>query len=301
MTDERPTLTVLHLEDNSSDALLVRRQLSRDLPGALVRWVSTEPAFKQALAREEIQVIVSDLSMPRYNGLSALTYAHAHYPLVPFIVFSSYDDPKSVRTALRTGAFDYVFKTELADLPAAVAQATHRRNGNHRGDLLENRAKVFELSAELLREKDFSRALRKVLEVSVSLLKADKGNVLLFEETANELRLAESIGFPKEFLERYATLPSDSLTACGRAFQSRERVVVEDIHRDPDFQKGGYETQSFGFSGVQSTPLRGRNGRLFGILSTHYLSPRRPAEEDLRTLDLYIQEAERVFELLEAT
>ena len=31
------------------------------------------------------------------------------------------------------------------------------------------------------------------------LLKADKGNVLLFEEAANELRTATSIGFPKEF------------------------------------------------------------------------------------------------------
>ena len=97
MTEVRRPLTVLHLEDNSSDALLVRRQLGRDLPGTLVRWVSTEPDFKLALAREEIQVVVSDLSMPRYNGLSALTYAHAHYPLIPFIVFSSYDDPKSVR------------------------------------------------------------------------------------------------------------------------------------------------------------------------------------------------------------
>ena len=296
-----PPIIVLHLEDNSSDALLVRRQLGRDLPDALIRWVATETEFKQALAREEIQVIVTDLSMPRYNGLTALTYARAHYPLIPVIIFSSYDDPKTVRTSLRSGASDYVFKAELCDLAATIAQAAASRNGGGRPmQGLENRARLLELSAELLRERDFSQALRKVLKVAVSLLKADKGNVLLFEEAGNELRIATSIGFPQEFLDRFASLPSDSSTACGRAFQRRERVVVEDIHRDPDFLKlGSSLCQAFGFAAVQSTPLRGRNGRLFGILSTHYERPRRPSDEDLRTLDLYIQEAERVFDQLE--
>jgi CheY-like chemotaxis protein len=296
----QPGMRVLHLDDNSSDALLVRRQLARDLPGTAIRWVATESDFKHALAFEEIQVIVTDLSMPRYDGLTALAYAREHYSLVPVIVFSSFDDPKTVRSALRSGASDYLFKTELADLGAAIAQAARRRNG-HDGHQkrLETRARAFELSAELLREGDFSHALRRVLEVAVFLLKADKGNVLLFEEAAKELRLAESIGFPQEFVDRFGSLPSDSSTACGRALQRRERVVVEDIHRDPGFQKYGPVMDDFGFAAVQSTPLRGRNGRLFGILSTHYELPRRPEEEDLRTLDLYIQEAERVFELLE--
>jgi DNA-binding NarL/FixJ family response regulator len=298
--EKRPPMTVLHLDDNTADALLVRRQLGRDLPGTLIRWVATEPDFKQALAREEIQVVVSDLTMPRYNGLTALTYVQAHYPLVPVIIFSSFDDPKTVRTALRSGASDYLFKTELADLAAAIAQAARHRNGDGRAlEGLEIRAKAFELSAQLLRERDFSRALRKVLEASVALLKADKGALQLFEEGANELRLATSIGFPQEFVDRFGSLPSDSSTACGRAFQRRERVVVEDIRRDPDFLRLGSQCDSYGFEAVQSTPLRGRNGKPFGILSTHYERARRPSEEDLRTLDLYIQEAERVFDLLE--
>jgi len=298
---ERSPLALLHLEDDSADAILVRRQLERELPGILVRWVATETDFKRALAHEEIQVILSDLSLPRYNGLAALHYARARYPRIPFVIFSSNDDPKIVRSVLRHGASDYLFKNELRDLPKAIADAAARRDGNGRAmDLLESRAKVLELSAELLRERDFTRALRRVLEVAVSLLKADKGNVLLFEEGQNMLRLADSIGFPQEFLDRYGWLPADSPSACGRAFQRRERVVVEDIHRDPDFLKFGSATQSFGFAAVQSTPLRGRNGRLIGILSTHYERPGRPPEEGLRTLDLYIQEAEQVFHLLES-
>jgi DNA-binding NarL/FixJ family response regulator len=295
-------MNVLHLEDSSEDALLVRRQLRRDLPEALVRWVATEAEYQKALAQDNIHVVLSDLSMPGYGGLVALDYARTHYPRIPVVILSSSEDAKTVRAVLRSGASDFVFKGELDELAGAIASALALRNGNGAPPSgLESRAKVFELSAELLRETDFSRALQKVLEAAVTLLKADRGNVLLFEEANNALRLANSIGFNKEFHERFASLPSDSPTACGRAFQRRERVVVEDIFVDPEFSKLGEKTRQFGFAAVQSTPLRGRNGRLFGILSTHLDRPGRPSEEDLGTLDLVIQEAERVFALLETS
>jgi CheY-like chemotaxis protein len=295
-------LTVLHLEDSPEDALLVRRRLVRDLPGILLRRVETETEFKQALAAEEIHVVVSDLSLPGYHGLTALAYARLHYPRIPVIILTSNQDSTSIRSALRSGAMDYVFKEELGDISRAVRRAAALRDGHGgNGNGLERRANVFELGAQMLRETDFDRALQKVLEVAVTLLKADKGNVLLFEEAHQELKLANSIGFSREFHERFATLPSDSPTACGRAFQSRERVVVEDIFLDPDFSKlGGEKTRQLGFAAVQSTPLRGRNGRLFAILSTHYDRPRRPSDEDLGALDLFIQEAERVFARLDA-
>jgi len=299
--DGQHPISVLHLEDSFEDALLVRRRLGQDLPEAQVRWVATEAEYHQALAQDNVHVVVSDLSMPGYSGLVALEYARAHYPRIPIVMLSSTLDPRTVRAALRSGASDFVFKEELHDLARAVLQAARLRNGDvPRMEPLENRARVFELGAQLLRETDFSRALQKVLEVAVALLKADKGNVLLFEEEQKELRLANSIGFSREFHERFATLPSDSPTACGRAFQRQERVVVEDIFVDPEFLKLGGKTKLFGFAAVQSTPLRGRNGRLFGILSTHYDRPRRPTEEDLGTLDLFIQEAERVFALLDS-
>lgn len=294
-------LTVLHLEDSSEDALLVRRRLSRDLPGVVLRRVETESEFKRALAAEEIHVVLSDLSLPGYHGLEALAFARLHYPRIPVIILSSNQDSMSLRGALRSGALDYVYKEELGDLARAVRRAAALRDGHSgNGNGLEKRANVFDLGAQMLRETNLERALQKVLEVAVALLKADKGNVLLLEEAQKELRLANSIGFSREFHERFATLPADSPTACGRAFQSRERVVVQDIFRDPGFSKLGDKTRLFGFAAVQSTPLRGRNGRLFGILSTHYDRPRRPADEDLGTLDLFIHEAERVFANLDA-
>jgi CheY-like chemotaxis protein len=296
-------MTILHLDDDVSDAQLVRRRLQVDLPGAQVRWAATEQEFKKALAERAIQVIVSDLTMPLFNGFAALKYARANYPRIPFIFFSGNEDARTVRTGLRSGASDYLFKAELKELVRSILKVAGDSNVDAGGlERLANRAKVFELSAQLLREKDFTSALRKVLEGAVAVLKADKGNVLLFEETENLLRNAISIGFPQEFMDRYPTIQTDAPTACARAFRGQVRIVVEDIHQDPDFAKlGGEVCESFGFSAVQATPLRGRNGRMLGILSTHYDRPYSPPAEDLRTLDLYIQEAERVFGILEST
>jgi len=295
-------MTILHLEDNSSDALLVRRRLRLDLQGVQVQWASTESEFKKALADQIIQVIVSDLSMPLFDGFAALEYARANYPLIPFILLSGDEDARTLRSALRSGASDYLFKSELEALACSIVQVAGK-TGDQAGSLerLAGRARVLELSAQLLRENDFTRALRKVLEVAVAVLKADRGNVLLFEEAENLLRNTISIGFPPDFMDRFPTIQPDAPTACARAFRGQERIVVEDIHRDPDFSKlGGVVCDSFGFMAVQATPLRGRNGRVLGILSTHYDRPRRPLEEDLQTLDLYIHEAERVFDFLEA-
>jgi CheY-like chemotaxis protein len=297
--DQRP-FTILHLEDSSSDALLVRRRLRIDLPEVPVLWAATESEFKRALAEKGVQVILSDLSMPFFDGLAALDFARTNYPLIPFIILSGNEDAKTVRAALRSGASDYLFKTELDDLARSILQVAGNRADEVGGmERLASRARVLELSAQLLREKDFTRALRKVLEVAVAVLGADRGNVLLFEEAENLLRNAIAIGFPQEFMERYPTIQTDAPTACARAFRGQERVVVEDIHRDPDFAKlGGTVCESFGFTAVQATPLRGRNGRMLGILSTHYDRPYSPPAEDLQTLDLYIQEAERVLGLL---
>jgi CheY-like chemotaxis protein len=296
-------VTLLHLDDSSADAFLVQQRLQRDLPGVRVRWVSTESAFKEALADKAIQVILSDLSMPRFDGLAALEYSRQNHPLIPFIVLSGNEDARTVRTALRSGASDFLFKSELRELARSIVKVVGKAD-DEAGSMeqLAGRARVLELSAQLLREKDFTRALRKVLEVAVAVLKADKGNVLLFEEAENLLRNAMSIGFPQEFMSRFPTIQPDAPTACARAFRGQERVVVEDIHLDPDFSKlGGEVCDSFGFSAVQATPLRGRNGRMLGILSTHYDRPYRPPEEDLQTLDLYIHEAERVLGLLEGS
>ena len=80
---------------------------------------------------------------------------------------------------------------------------------------------------------------------------------------------------------------------CGTAMQRRERVVIEDVTTSPVFAgKPSLDLLlAAGIRAAQSTPLFGRSGHLVGMLSTHYRTPRAPADRDLHVLDLLARQA----------
>jgi signal transduction histidine kinase/CheY-like chemotaxis protein len=80
---------------------------------------------------------------------------------------------------------------------------------------------------------------------------------------------------------------------CGVALREGRRVIVEDVTTSPVY--AGTPTLEVqlraGVRAVQSTPLLGSSGELVGMLSTHYRTPRRPDDRDLRHLDLLARQA----------
>ena len=99
-------------------------------------------------------------------------------------------------------------------------------------------------------------------------------------------------GLPPWWLE-YWNSGKHGEGACGIALERGERVIVEDVERDPIFVgTPALDVQlSAGVRAVQSTPLMSRSGKPLGMFSTHYRSPRRPDEGALRLLDLLARQA----------
>src|SRR5690349_8940332 len=81
-------IRVLFVEDGAAEAELSTRHLNRaGLPCVSLR-VETEEGLRQALEQFEPSVILSDFSLPQFDGLSALRVAHEVSPHVPFIFVS---------------------------------------------------------------------------------------------------------------------------------------------------------------------------------------------------------------------
>jgi len=116
-------LRVLHLEDKASDAILVSATLRAEglEHDALV--VETRAAFIEALKREDLEVILSDYSLPSFDGLAALELARATRPEIPFIFVSGTMGEDVAVECLRNGATDYVLKERLSRLAPAVRRA----------------------------------------------------------------------------------------------------------------------------------------------------------------------------------
>src|SRR5213595_1869030 len=118
-----PVLRLFLTEDNPADAELELRELKRAGLRIAHRIADTEQGFVSALREFSPDVILSDFSMPGFDGMAALALARDLAPDTPFVFVSGTLGEEYAIRALRNGATDYVLKTNLMRLPAAVERA----------------------------------------------------------------------------------------------------------------------------------------------------------------------------------
>ena len=116
-------LRILLIEDMAADAELEIRELKRAGMRVAHRLVDSEEAFRQALTEFLPELIISDFSMPHFDGMWALSLTRELAPDVPFIFVSGTIGEEYAIRALKNGATDYVLKNNLVRLPASVERA----------------------------------------------------------------------------------------------------------------------------------------------------------------------------------
>jgi len=123
-------LRILLVEDVADDAELALLELRRAGLHADQWVVDNEKSFVGALREFAPDAILCDFSMPAFDGMAALKLARDICPDTPFIFVSGTIGEDSAVEALKSGATDYVMKTNLVRLPAAVERAL--REGKER-------------------------------------------------------------------------------------------------------------------------------------------------------------------------
>jgi CheY-like chemotaxis protein len=100
-------LKILLVEDNPLDAELVLHELQE--AGFAPDWhqVQTEAAFLERLSGE-FDLVLSDYSMPAFNGLRALELVKQSGLDVPFILVSGTIGEDIAVAAMKNGAVDYL-------------------------------------------------------------------------------------------------------------------------------------------------------------------------------------------------
>jgi DNA-binding NtrC family response regulator len=117
-------LRVLHLEDDAGDAFFVRNVLEQNGFNLEIILARSEEEFRSALAKDALDVILSDSGVPGFSGDRALELASKLSPQTPFIFVSGAADKKQAGESLETGAADFVPKGQLWQLPVAIRRHT---------------------------------------------------------------------------------------------------------------------------------------------------------------------------------
>ncbi len=114
---------ILHLEDNRNDSNLLEALLDEaGLRCELIR-IETRGEYAGWLDTGGFDLIVSDYTLPSFDGGEALRMARERRPEIPFIFFSGTMGEDNAVQALLGGATDYVLKTDPKRLSAAVRRA----------------------------------------------------------------------------------------------------------------------------------------------------------------------------------
>ena len=119
----RKPLRILHLEDNPHDREFVHRVMEK--AGLHCEFVYADRAneFHDALERQTIDLILSDFTLPGYDGAEALALAREKRPEVPYIFVSGTIGEERAVESLKSGAVDYILKSNLSRLPSAIRAA----------------------------------------------------------------------------------------------------------------------------------------------------------------------------------
>ena len=129
-TDSLETISVLLVEDNPADARLIReivtglKQLTIDLDHA----DSTDEALS-LMQERNYALILADLKLPSSSGIDTVDTLLAPDPQRPLIVLTGSENPDIALGALRSGAQDFLIKSEVgpALLERSIRYALERK------------------------------------------------------------------------------------------------------------------------------------------------------------------------------
>ena len=147
----QPPYKILVVDDEPDLQPLMLQRMRRDIRAGRYSFVFAGDGV-EALERmngdDEIDMVLSDINMPRMDGLTLLEQIPKVDPDVRAVIISAYGDMQNIRTAMNRGAFDFVTKPlDFDDLKVTI-ERTLRHMVQWR-EALSSRDKLVALQNEL--------------------------------------------------------------------------------------------------------------------------------------------------------
>jgi len=187
-------LRLLHIEDDPLFADLVERILADAGLAVEIRRAVTRAQMEEALASARFDLILSDYSLPDFDGLSALQTCVEKAPDVPFIFVSGWIDEELAIETLKSGATDYVLKQRLARLVPAIRRVLQE---------VEDRTMRRRAEAVLQQEREFLAAVLENVADGIVACNGE-GVVTVVNRAARQLHAGpeEQLG-PEDWAQRH--------------------------------------------------------------------------------------------------
>jgi len=172
----------------------------------------------EKLAVERFDILITDLNMPRMDGLALLQEAREHYPHILTIIITGYGSLESAIEAIRTGTYDYVQKPFKIEEIQIVT-----RNAIEKIEMLREKNRMLE---------ELRSAYRKLHQFEAERESKPVGHLEDFSEesfgASRTLHLFPRHTLPLSLLERPPDEPNHVLAVLERLKDLRRQRIIND-------------------------------------------------------------------------
>jgi DNA-binding NtrC family response regulator len=118
---------ILIVDDEENARIGLSKLLSQE--GYEVDSVADGCEALEYLRGKRVNLVISDINMPRMNGLAFLQEINRHYPSVHVIMITAYGEVESYFEAMSLGAYEYLHKPiKLDELKVVIHKLFKRGN-----------------------------------------------------------------------------------------------------------------------------------------------------------------------------
>jgi diguanylate cyclase (GGDEF)-like protein len=258
---------VLFVEDVETDAELAVRRLRTDGISCTYERAETEQAYRDALRTGGHDIILSDFSLPQFDGMSALAMAKRERPDVPFIFVSGTIGEERAIEALRCGAVDYVLKSNLKRLAPAVTRALREAQQHServaQAARIERLTRILEMlsgiNTAVVRIRERLELLQEACRIAVTTGHYATAFVSLIEPGTRTARPFTWAGTGGEQMQSLvfsiAANEEDDSSVTGRVLRAGEVFLCNDIARADRFISRFPTLRDAQFQSIVALPL----------------------------------------------
>ena len=104
---------ILVVDDEADLEVLIKQKFRKKIRSNEYQFVFAGDgieALEQLETNPDIDVVLSDINMPRMDGLTLLSKLNEQHSILKSVIVSAYGDMENIRTAMNRGAFDFITK-----------------------------------------------------------------------------------------------------------------------------------------------------------------------------------------------
>ena len=290
LRDETKKLTVLYVEDDENIYLNTIKILQKFFEDENIIFAKDGEEGLSKFNENYIDLIISDINMPKLSGIDMLKEIRKLDHKVPIIFTSAHNELEYYQNAVDLHVTSYILKpisvTKLIDTIAQIVEekVEEKITNENLAFLKSSNEKLIDIGYNMANEQDYDKILWAILIGAKDLSNADGGTLYLYDKDENTLEFTialntsldmqfhnkkDKVGIPPIQLQNEDGSQNRKNVSAVSAIDDK-LININDIYTSTTYDFTGAKnfdtTNGYKTTSMLVIPMKDRNNELVGVL-----------------------------------